>query len=580
LAEIHSEAMLQGVKRGCPSMEDEDVKVTGTGYLEAMSKKATVTGRYRDLILSEIRRTAVEVFGHVDLKEQVPIHPFVPSQNAGHDAPRWKGGIAGKLAADHPQYVGVRTDLCEAWAGSEHVKLSAVPYHYEAVVADGWARWEEEREEAKCTVYMIREPLKLRTITAGDPSLYGSLQPLLDQMRRGLQRHDVFRLTREENNCAWLGERLNQGSAFMRHTFRKVNSGDYQQSTNDLSMECTDTVRRVVYMEDTLGAVVHRALGPQTLLWDTLCVLQENGQLMGSPLSFPVLCVVNAALKRLAYCLAYDRWWDKSLDYFPMAINGDDIVARCDDVVYNVWLELLEAVNWKLSPGKAYFLSDVAQVNSQTMKVSWVSLDRIMLHNPIPFPNSGFLQQMTKATAQIDESPLDQMSFDWQRRWESLNRLPDGCRKRAREVMLRNLDSLCYRLKKEGWTPFQLKPTNPTGLGGLGIPADVPMDLEVAFEELKCRRTKPSTFLEKLARANDTVPPPPLPYLTQAKSGAGLRDLLLFEERRLAAQVQLELTAPRGHVDPLMERSTLAGADAQAGILILRLKLSSGVSGL
>lgn len=317
-----------------------------------------------------------------------------------------------------------------------------------------------------------------------------------------MKTFDVFRLTRQENNAAWLGERLSVKpikSEQDQEIWDYFVSGDYQASTNDLSMDATSWCRNWVF-GGVLGRVVSAALGAQRLHGLTpsgeIMVEQETGQLMGSPLSFPFLCIINAAVARLAYQLVYPKLFGKGLDQFPFAVNGDDIAARMNVQVYEKWVELVAAVGWTLSPGKSYFLRNLVQVNSQTMRVNRIPSGealgvRYVLENPIPFVNSGFLQQMGKSTQQIDTSPLDAMSIDWKKRWFSYERLPVGMRERARYVLTKNLEEICEKLFWSGSTPFVLNPSNPVGLGGLGIPG--PFDWKKAWlGSQSCEPVRPS----------------------------------------------------------------------------------------
>jgi hypothetical protein len=580
VSEYLGETLLMGEKRGCPSLEDVDEKTEAKAYQQKMATPVEITGPYREHIIASLKESTLEVFG--EFVSMVPVDPFVSSMNAGFEAPRWLGGILGARVRTDPELLSERYEIGWASDGSVATVTSARAFDFEKAYYDTVREWRGGDELADCKIYMIREPLKLRTITAGSPSLYGGLQPILDHLRKGMARFDCFKLTRSENNAAWLSERLNRTLGRIevvdpitrrvlkrdtRGLFRLLLSGDYQQSTNDLSMRVTTVVREFAF-DGELMQVVKKALGAQRLWYDEESVLQENGQLMGSPLSFPVLCVANAALIRLAYQLAYNRWWGLPLDCFPIAINGDDILARVDLRVYDIWTQLLSAVGWKLSPGKSYLHETLAQVNSQTMHVYWVK-DRVVLSDPIPFINHGFIAQMGKACKQIDEAPLDAMSFDWQRRWKSMERLPAAWCRRSREVMMRNLKKMCHRLYVAGLTPYEMKPSNPVRLGGLGCGAES-VDFDVVWKALNCIPAKVESFEEKLAKdPRNDIAEKNVPYFTWAKpSGAKLRpprsgevleSLMNDLERYVEAQTRLELVAPEGHVDPEYTRINACG---------------------
>jgi hypothetical protein len=46
-------------------------------------------------------------------------------------------------------------------------------------------------------------------------------------------------------------------------------------------------------------------------------------------------------------------------------VNGDDILFRCDDQLYRIWLRKVSEVGFELSLGKNYVHEDYLTVNSQ-----------------------------------------------------------------------------------------------------------------------------------------------------------------------------------------------------------------------
>jgi hypothetical protein len=92
-------------------------------------------------------------------------------------------------------------------------------------------------------------------------------------------------------------------------------------------------------------------------------VRQETGQLMGSTLSFPILCTVNLC----AYWSALEEYTGREIDVqdLPVLVNGDDILFRCDDRLYGIWLQKTRDVGFELSLGKNYVNPDYLTVNSE-----------------------------------------------------------------------------------------------------------------------------------------------------------------------------------------------------------------------
>lgn len=161
-------------------------------------------------------------------------------------------------------------------------------------------------------------------------------------------------------------------------SFDKWVSGDYAAATDSLDLRHTkaafesslrmglftlppkyqEVLRSVLYEQDifypeTLSKV-HAGLEPAQ---------QQTGQLMGSTLSFPILCTVNLC----AYWAALEEHTGKEIKprNLPVLVNGDDILFRCDDRLYRIWLRKVTEVGFELSLGKNYVHEEYLTVNSQ-----------------------------------------------------------------------------------------------------------------------------------------------------------------------------------------------------------------------
>lgn len=515
---VMAETFLLGTKRGFPSEEDDMVEQAGVKYSLQMktdlprNREDTLTydGRVYDLdreCAEAIQSTVFEVVGRTDT---VPHSPYCPSQRAGYKAPILKGGILGALLRD-----GLTTIAEVLVAIIEHRGSIYEVRGYEVDSAsvykhmlDKWGNVNND-EIADCQVYFIREPLKLRTITAGTPDLYGAQAPMLKHLRDGMKRFKVFQLTRATCTTGVIEERLNQ-NPLGRDAVRLGSvlwdwfiSGDYQQSTNDLAMWATSTAVAAAF-QGQAWRVADKALGAQWIhVTKENSFAQQRGQLMGSPLSFPFLCMINAGLARLAYEIVHPELRERrenpvsplGLDAYPFLVNGDDFLARASPEIYEVWQRVIAHVGWKLSPGKSYFLERLAQINSETREVVRVVENdgrpsegkpvTYKLTEPIPFVNGGHLQQLKKATSQIDRATYETMSLDWEDRYRKMERLPRGMCRRAREVMEKNLLPLLDELYRERITPFRLNLTNPRDLGGIGLPTVRWTEKGLRYEEQK-----------------------------------------------------------------------------------------------
>ena len=96
--------------------------------------------------------------------------------------------------------------------------------------------------------------------------------------------------------------------------------------------------------------------------------LQKNGQLMGSPLSFPVRCATHC----VAYWMALEEYLGRpiALQDLPVLINGDDICFMANDDFHLVWQKWVAKVGCTLSPGNNYISPDYATINSEGYR--WV----------------------------------------------------------------------------------------------------------------------------------------------------------------------------------------------------------------
>jgi hypothetical protein len=90
----------------------------------------------------------------------------------------------------------------------------------------------------------------------------------------------------------------------------------------------------------------------------------KNGQLMGSILSFPVLCAINLA----SYWCALEEYTGCTYkkEELPCLINGDDILFKSNDAFYTVWQKWITKAGFTLSVGKNYISPHFITVNSES----------------------------------------------------------------------------------------------------------------------------------------------------------------------------------------------------------------------
>jgi hypothetical protein len=197
----------------------------------------------------------------------------------------------------------------------------------------------------------VTEPLKVRTITAGIGQTF-SLKPLQRAMWHALGEEEQFCLTHGTNNLETAIDKIYQNS----ESDDVWISGDYTAATDSFPLEATRAL-----MEGILESIEHeptkrwamKEISPHLLVYPEDSglepVIQRSGQLMGSFLSFPLLCLLND-------CTAQSIGL-KSSKYL---INGDDILMRTTADKYESWKEKVHEFGLKLSAGKNYIILTLA----------------------------------------------------------------------------------------------------------------------------------------------------------------------------------------------------------------------------
>jgi hypothetical protein len=88
---------------------------------------------------------------------------------------------------------------------------------------------------------------------------------------------------------------------------------------------------------------------------------------MGSPVSFPILCLFNAALTRFALEVA-NFGQSYMLKDLPMLINGDDLLCRTTPYEYDTWKEITRFGGLIPSMGKNFRSDTIGTINSEFWK--------------------------------------------------------------------------------------------------------------------------------------------------------------------------------------------------------------------
>jgi hypothetical protein len=218
----------------------------------------------------------------------------------------------------------------------------------------------------------LAESFKVRVITASPPLRSYVLKPLQQYLFSVLKKKRCFRLIGEPVSEKYISQILGKyvGWEFL--------SGDYKAATDNLMSElseyCGHQINKYLGLDDSdlgtlfIDALVNHEISPEDY-WgatgeDIDSPLQQcNGQLMGSVVSFPVLCIVNAAL--CAICLEEGLKCNKFLDDLPLMINGDDCAFPTDNFIHSLWGYFGTSAGLSPSLGKYFKTREFVQINSR-----------------------------------------------------------------------------------------------------------------------------------------------------------------------------------------------------------------------
>lgn len=217
----------------------------------------------------------------------------------------------------------------------------------------------------------LSEPLKVRMITKAEAETK-VLKPLQMALFQYLGQQPQFALTSgctkstlldsfEESALAWI-DRIEQQIQSIESRSEEGDlwlSGDYTAATDNFPMSVTNAL-----LEGILSEIDHEP----TRMWARWeCSphiirypiglddgVQTSGQLMGSLLSFPLLCFLNDFIVS-----------ESGFEKGKYLINGDDVVAKGPMSTITQWRNIAPQVGLSLSLGKNFISEDFCTVNSQ-----------------------------------------------------------------------------------------------------------------------------------------------------------------------------------------------------------------------
>lgn len=268
----------------------------------------------------------------------------------------------------------------------------------------------------RCTPLIVCDPCKARPITKAESLPYWLALHLQRCLHGNLRKHPNFVLT-----GTMLDPEIVEEVVLPAHSHgQSLFSADFKSATDLIDpMLCRLTAGLI---SDRLGLhhvfheIFQSSLVGHEIHWDSLyggVGIQRRGQLMGSPTSFPVLCIINAACIHAAYTLHLREIADglnghsdctgyhvvrpscKCLRFLapylglkhgrhiakpipllrsgrpslPFLVNGDDALSTGCMGFYAHLTAFYRAAGLQLSPGKNIVSTCIAEMNSVRMVV-------------------------------------------------------------------------------------------------------------------------------------------------------------------------------------------------------------------
>lgn len=333
---------------------------------------------------------------------------------------------------------------------------------------------EQIHEPAQSGVRFILEPLKVRTITKGTALSNGVFPIIQKRVWKSLQKFTCFSLTGETAtslhidqlrqktfNTLTLGvtihdytgmiDRVVQASTdldfetYAENLFLGIESldsfiskykaltshigqgdymvsGDYSAATDNLHMDCSKAVIRAISGDPLTQQVLLKGMCDNEISYSKAFegiddkdfpekFTMTNGQLMGSVFSFPILCIINAAVYRASLEQYLEEYFSTkiriSLDDLPCLVNGDDIAFMADARLLEIWEENIALVGFEKSLGKNFVSSKFCTINSEYFFVPTKesnTISGVSCAERIPYTNCGFLFGEKKGQQQDDKS--------------------------------------------------------------------------------------------------------------------------------------------------------------------------------
>jgi hypothetical protein len=368
---------------------------------------------------------------------------------------------------------------------------------------DGSLKYKKDASEndsdrkLNCAIQAVLEPNKIRIISKGEALPYYSSKPMQKALFAALKDINCFKLISKPISVLDifpLVEKSTQEDKWF--------SVDYSAATDGLSWKYSGRIFR--YLIGLLPEKEQKealdVLGPHNLYYPTKLGrvfkgVMTNGQLMGSILSFPILCLANLGVYLLATQRDHEEWSDQErIDH--VLINGDDMIYSANESLWNDHVRIGRNVGLEMSVGKAYQHREYLNINSTSFHCPLhVNAERSALRvTQIGYLNTGLFFGQHKVQGKHGDQPLAQAHDNSSKGdgiVENINCLLSGSRpgrqidllKKVLMVQKEKITEECKILTRQGKV-FHRNLFIPLALGGMGVSAPSGFKFRLSKQEI------------------------------------------------------------------------------------------------
>jgi hypothetical protein len=198
---------------------------------------------------------------------------------------------------------------------------------------------------------------------------------------------------------------------------------------------------------------------------------QSEGQLMGSPLSFILLCIVNAAICYTAYKVYWTnhimsatmKTFAEYANHYCLIINGDDLsfwIPNGEDGLYLYWKRAAFVAGMSPSIGKNFISKNMILINSTPLWYEGGIVTPIIRLNPGLLRGEGKVKFDSRTD---NDDTLDEVLLS---KGDQLEKVLEQCQGRGKEKVYAIFKFYNLPLLKKSNRSWFL----PRSLGGLGLP--------------------------------------------------------------------------------------------------------------